>query len=293
VHTEVENQKKQLHDERPAQQQNPPGSEAAMQPQPMAEDISYKAAGKLEGKVALITGGDSGIGRATAILFAKEGADIVIAYLSEHEDALQTRRRVEQIGRRCLTLDGDVGNEEFCKRCVERTVSELGKLDILVNNAAQQFPQKSIEDITAEQLDRTFRSNIYSQFFMTKAAMKHLKEGATIINTASVTAYRGSPELLDYSSTKGAIIAFTRSLALALAKRKIRVNAVAPGPIWTPLIPSTFPPEKVEKFGSDTALERAGQPSEVATCFVFLASDDSSYITGQVLHPNGGEVVNT
>ncbi|HYF51468.1 MAG TPA: SDR family oxidoreductase [Planctomycetota bacterium] len=290
---EVEETKKQLHEERPAQQQNPPGSEADMKPQPMAEDIHYKAAGKLEGRVALITGGDSGIGRATAILYAKEGADVAIAYLSEHEDALQTRRMVEKEGRRCITLDGDLGKEEFCKRCVERVIAEFGKLDILVNNAAQQFPKKSIEEITEEQLDRTFRSNIYSYFFLTKAAMPHLKEGATIINTTSVTAYRGSPELLDYSSTKGAIVAFTRSLSLALASKKIRVNGVAPGPIWTPLIPSTFPPEKVKEFGSDTALGRAGQPSEVATCFVFLASDDSSYITGQVLHPNGGEVINT
>jgi len=293
VPTEVEAEKKKLHDERSAQQQNQPGSEADMKPKPMAEDIHYKAAGKLEGRVALITGGDSGIGRATAILFAKEGADVVIAYLSEHEDALETRKLVEKEGRRCFTLDGDLGKEAFCKRCVEKTMQEFGRLDILVNNAAQQFPQKNIEDITEEQLERTFRSNIYSQFFMTKAAMPHLKEGATIINTSSVTAYRGSPQLLDYSATKGAIISFTRSLALALAKKKIRVNAVAPGPIWTPLIPSTLPPEKVENFGSDTPLERAGQPSEVATCFVFLASDDSSYITGQVLHPNGGEVVNT
>lgn len=292
IEQEQEQKGQEQQEERPPQQQTPPGSEAAMHPPPMAEDSEYKPAGKLLGKVALITGGDSGIGRATAIIFAKEGADVVISYLQEHEDALKTRQSVEKEGRRCITLDGDVGNEAFCQRCVERAVQEFGRLDILVNNAAQQFPQESIEGITEEQLLRTFRSNIFSQFFMAKAALKYLKEGAAIINTASVTAYRGSPKLLDYSATKGAIVAFTRSLSQALAEKKIRVNAVAPGPIWTPLIPSTFPAAKVEKFGADTALGRAGQPAEVAPCFVFLASSDSSYMTGQVLHPNGGEIVN-
>jgi NAD(P)-dependent dehydrogenase (short-subunit alcohol dehydrogenase family) len=290
---QTEEKKERLHDERPGeQQQRPPGSEADMKPRPMAEDRHYKAAGKLEGRVALITGGDSGIGRATAILYAKEGADVAIVYLSEHEDALETRKLVEKEGRRCITIDGDVGIEAFCQKAVEKTVHTFGKLDILINNAAQQFPKDSIEEISEQQLERTFRSNIFSCFFMAKAALKHLKEGACIINTTSVTAYRGSPKLLDYSSTKGAMVAFTRSLALSLAEKKIRVNAVAPGPIWTPLIPSTFPAEKVEKFGDNTPLGRAGQPSEVAPCFVFLGCDDSSYMTGQVLHPNGGEVVN-
>lgn len=290
----TEEKKTELHEQREANQPQPrPGDEAKMKPRPMAEDREYKAAGKLDGRAALITGGDSGIGRATAILFAKEGADVAIVYLKEHKDADETCRLVEKEGRRCIKIAGDAGDEQFCIDAVERTVRELGKLDILVNNAAEQFPQESIEDISAEQLERTFRSNIYSYFFMAKAALKHLHEGSTIINTTSVTAYRGSPKLLDYSATKGAIVAFTRSLSLSLIEKKIRVNGVAPGPIWTPLIPSTFPPEKVEAFGDKTPMGRVGQPSEVAPCFVFLASDDSSYISGQILHPNGGEVVNT
>lgn len=277
----------------PAQhQERRPGLESAMQPQPKAEDRQYRAAGKLEGKTALITGGDSGIGRAIAILYAKEGADVAIMYLNEHEDAKETQRQVEQEGRRCLTIAGDIGDEQFCQQAVQRTVSELGRLDILVNNAAEQHPQESIEDITAEQLERTFRTNIFSFFFMTKAALKHLHKGSAIINTTSVTAYKGSPQLLDYSSTKGAIVAFTRSLSQSLIKKGIRVNGVAPGPIWTPLIPSTFPEEKVENFGADTPMQRAGQPEEVANCYVFLASDDASYMAGQILHVNGGEVVN-
>jgi NAD(P)-dependent dehydrogenase (short-subunit alcohol dehydrogenase family) len=263
-----------------------------MTPRPEFERPQYKPANKLEGKVALITGGDSGIGRSVAVHFAKEGADIAISYLNEQEDAEETKRQVEQEGRRCILIPGDIGQEDVCRQSVEQTVSQLGKLDILVNNAAEQHPQESIEDITEEQLDRTFRTNIYSYFFLVKAAMPHLKEGSCIINTTSVTAYAGSPQLLDYSSTKGAIVAFTRSLSQALAEKKIRVNGVAPGPIWTPLIPSTFPEEHVEKFGADTPLKRAGQPDEVAPCFVFLACSDSSYITGQILHPNGGEVVN-
>ena len=276
----------------PQTQDQRPGLETEMTPRPVSDDRQYRGSGKLEGKVALITGGDSGIGRAVAIFFAREGADVAVAYLNEHEDAEETKRLVEAEGRRCITLAGDIGREEFCRQLVEQTVGELGKLDVLVNNAAEQHPQESIEDISAEQLERTFRTNIFAQFFLAKAALPHLKEGSTIINTTSVTAYRGSPQLLDYSSTKGAIVSFTRSLSKNLAEKKIRVNGVAPGPIWTPLIVSTFPEEKVESFGGDTPLQRAGQPEEVAPCYVFLASDDSSYITGQVLHPNGGEIVN-
>jgi len=263
-----------------------------MRPRPESEDRDYRGCGKLVGKVALITGGDSGIGRAVAIAFVKEGAAVSISYLNEHGDAEDTRRRIEDLGGRCLLTAGDVGHEDFCRKIVEDTFNHFGRLDILVNNAAEQHPQKSITDITAEQLERTFRTNIFSYFFLTKHALPHLKSGAAIINTTSVTAYRGSPELLDYSATKGAIVAFTRSLALALAEKGIRVNGVAPGPIWTPLIPSTFPAEKVAKFGSDVPMGRAGQPEEVAPSYVFLASDDSSFMAGQVLHPNGGEVVN-
>jgi NAD(P)-dependent dehydrogenase (short-subunit alcohol dehydrogenase family) len=217
---------------------------------------------------------------------------VAIVYLSEQEDAQETKRLVEAEGKRCLTIPGDVGDETFCQQAVQQTVQELGHLDILVNNAAEQHPQESIEKITAEQLERTFRTNIFGMFFMTKAAMPQLKEGSTIINTTSVTAYKGNPQLLDYSSTKGAIVAFTRSLSQSLVEKGIRVNGVAPGPIWTPLIPSTFPEEKVESFGAQVPMQRAGQPEEVAPCYVFLAADDSSYISGQILHPNGGEVVN-
>ena len=276
----------------PQQQQQRPGHESEMRPLPQAEDRTYRGSGKLEGKVGLITGGDSGIGRAVAILYAKEGADVAIVYLNEHEDARETQRQVEEEGRRCVLIAGDIGSESFCQQAVQQTVDELGRLDILVNNAAEQHPQKSIEAISAEQLERTFRTNIFSMFYLTKAALKHLKQGSAIINTTSVTAYRGSPELLDYSSTKGAIVAFTRALSQNVIEKGIRVNAVAPGPIWTPLIPSTFDAEKVASFGSDVPMGRAGQPEEVANCYVFLASDDSSYIAGQVLHPNGGEIVN-
>ena len=276
----------------PQQQDRQPGIESEMTPRPKAEDRAYKGCGKLKDKVALITGGDSGIGRAVAICYAKEGADVSIVYLNEHSDAEETRRQVEEEGRRCLLIAGDVGDEAFCGEAVERTVSELGRLDILVNNAAEQHPQDSIEKISAEQLERTFRTNIFSFFFLTKAALRHLKEGSAIINTTSVTAYKGNPQLIDYSSTKGAIVAFTRALSNSLVEKGIRVNGVAPGPIWTPLIPSTFPPEKVASFGANVPMKRAGQPEEVAPCYVFLASDDSSYIAGQILHPNGGEVVN-
>jgi NAD(P)-dependent dehydrogenase (short-subunit alcohol dehydrogenase family) len=276
----------------PQHQRKQPGRQHKMRPRPRSGARDYAGCGKLRDKVALITGGDSGIGRAVGVLFAKEGADVAIVYLNEHRDARETKQLVEAEGRKCLLLAGDVGSEEFCKDAVHQTSREFGRINILVNNAAEQHPQESITNITEKQLERTFRTNIFSMFFMTKAAMRHFRKGGNIINTTSVTAYQGSPELLDYSSTKGAIVAFTRSLAQALADRKIRVNAVAPGPIWTPLIPSTFSAKEVATFGSDTPLGRAGEPEEVATCFVFLASDDSSYITGQVLHPNGGRVVN-
>lgn len=214
-------------------------------------------------------------------------------YLNEEEDAQETRRLVEKEGRRCFTLAGDIGDEAFCRDAVQKAVGELGGLDVLVNNAAEQHPQESIEDITAEQLERTFRTNIFSMFYLTKAALPHLKEGSAIVNTTSVTAYKGSPQLLDYSSTKGAIVAFTRSLSMSLVEKGIRVNGVAPGPIWTPLIPATFPEDKVAEFGADVPMKRSGQPEEVARCFVFLASDDASYISDQILHPNGGEIVNS
>jgi NAD(P)-dependent dehydrogenase (short-subunit alcohol dehydrogenase family) len=263
-----------------------------MRPRPRAEDEKHRGSGKLQDNVAIITGGDSGIGRAVAIAFAKEGADVAVVYLEEQKDAKETKRLVEEHGRTCLLIEGDVGEEAFCRKAVEETVKEFSKIDVLVNNAAEQHPQDSIEKISEKQLERTFRTNIFSFFFMVKAAMKHLKKGAAIINTTSVTAYKGSAHLLDYSSTKAAIVAFTRSLSQALAEKCIRVNGVAPGPIWTPLIPSTFPPEEVETFGSDVPLGRPGQPEEVAPSYVFLASDDSSYMTGQVLHPNGGTIVN-
>jgi len=277
----------------PAQhQERQPGREHKMKPRPRAEDKTHRGTGKLRDKVAIITGGDSGIGRAVAIAFAKEDADVSVLYLQEDKDANETKRLVEKAGRKCLLIAGDVGQEGFCRKAVEQTVKEFGKIDILVNNAAEQHPQESIEKITEKQLERTFRTNIFSMFFMTKAVLKHLKKGAAIINTTSVTAYKGSPQLLDYSSTKGAITAFTRSLSQALADKAIRVNGVAPGPIWTPLIPSTFPAKDVETFGSDVPLGRPGQPEEIAPSFVFLACDDSSYMTGQILHPNGGTVVN-
>jgi NAD(P)-dependent dehydrogenase (short-subunit alcohol dehydrogenase family) len=273
-------------------QKRQPGREHKMKPRPRSDNEKHRGSGKLRNKVAIITGGDSGIGRAVAVAFAKEGADVAIVYLEEHKDANETKRLVEENGRRCLLVSGDVGQEGFCRKAVGQIVKELGKIDILVNNAAEQHPQESIEKITEKQLERTFRTNIFSFFFMTKAAMKYLSKGGAIINTTSVTAYKGSAHLLDYSSTKGAITAFTRSLSQALADKRIRVNGVAPGPIWTPLIPSTFPPQEVETFGSDAPLGRPGQPEEVAPSYVFLASDDSSYMTGQILHPNGGTVVN-
>ncbi|OKP75758.1 NAD(P)-dependent oxidoreductase [Paenibacillus sp. P3E] len=276
----------------PQVQDRQPGIESEMNPRPEFETSSYKAAGKLLGKAALITGGDSGIGRAVAVHFAKEGADVVISYLNEHSDAEETKRQVEQEGRKCILIAGDIGVEAFCQNLINRAVEGLGKLDILINNAAEQHPQDKIEDITSEQLERTFRTNIFSMFYLTKAAMPHLKKGSTIINTTSITAYRGSPQLLDYSSTKGAILSFTRSLSMNLAEKGIRVNAVAPGPIWTPLIPSTFDAKKVSEFGGTQPMQRPGQPEELAPAYVYLASDDSSYVSGQVMHVNGGEIVN-
>ncbi|PYI90655.1 MAG: NAD(P)-dependent oxidoreductase [Verrucomicrobia bacterium] len=276
----------------PQHQKRQPGRQYKMRPQPRSGTSDYVGCVKLRDKVALITGGDSGIGRAVAVLFAKEGADISVVYFNEHKDARETKRLVEAQGRKCILVAGDIGRETFCRSAVTQTKRELGAIDILVNNAAEQHPQENITRVTEKQLERTFRTNIFAMFFLTKAVMPHFRKRGVIINTASVTAYQGSPELLDYSATKGAIVAFTRSLSQALAKKKIRVNAVAPGPIWTPLIPSTFPAKEVAIFGSDTPLGRAGEPEDVATSFVFLASDDSSYMTGQVLHPNGGRVVN-
>lgn len=266
-----------------------PGKQHQMHPEPEIIREGYTGSGKLFNKVALITGGDSGIGRSIAVHFAREGANVAIAYLNETEDAQKTKSLVESEGRTCLLLQGDVKAPSFCKECVASCVSQLGALDIVVNNAAVQFPKNSIEDIDTEQLHTTFETNIYPYFYIVKAALPHLGKSSAIINTASVTAYRGSSHLLDYSSTKGAIVSFTRSLSKILASKNIRVNAVAPGPIWTPLIPATF--DDVSDFGQDTPLGRAGQPSEVAPAYVFLASHDSSYITGQVLHVNGGELI--
>ncbi|MFD1991202.1 SDR family oxidoreductase [Paenibacillus nicotianae] len=276
----------------PQHQEKQPGIESEMTPRPEYKAPAYQAAGKLKDKVAIITGGDSGIGRAVAVLYAKEGADVAIVYKDEHSDAEETKQAVEQEGRKCILLPGDVGDESFAKQAVEQTVSELGKLDIVVNNAAEQHVQQSIVDITAEQLERTFRTNIFGMFFITKAAVPHLKEGSTIINTTSVTAYRGEPVLLDYSSTKGAITAFTRALSMNIVEKGIRVNAVAPGPIWTPLIPASFDEEKVSKFGASQPMKRPGQPEEVAPAYVYLASTDSSYVSGQIIHVNGGEIIN-
>ncbi|MCE7887019.1 MAG: SDR family oxidoreductase [Alphaproteobacteria bacterium PRO2] len=276
----------------PQHQNRQPGHETEMIPEPQSFMENYKAAGKLEGKVALVTGGDSGIGRAVCIAFAKEGADVAFIYLEENEDAEITAEHIEQEGARCVKIRGDIGDKGFCEKSVASVIKEFGRLDILVNNAAEQHPEQDFEKITEEQLHRTFSTNIFGMMFMTQAALPHLKKGAAIINTASITAYQGHPKLVDYSATKGAVVTFTRSLADNLVSKKIRVNAVAPGPIWTPLIPSTFGALEVATFGTDTPMKRPGQPDEVAPSFVFLACDDSSYMTGQVLHPNGGTVVN-
>lgn len=277
----------------PQHQDQQPGNESQMTPKPQAENRHLSGSDKLAGKVAVISGGDSGIGRAVAYAFAKEGANICITYLNEHEDANETKNKIEQkYKHRCICIAGDIGEEKFCQEVINKTLQEFGHIDILVNNAAEQYPQKSLEDITEEQLERTFRTNIFSYFYLTKAALPHLKEGSCIINTTSVVAYQGSPKLLDYSATKGAIVAFTRSLSQALVDRGIRVNGVAPGPIWTPLIPASFDEEKVAKFGQNVPMKRPGQPKEISPSYVFLASQESSYITGQVLHPNGGVIVN-
>lgn len=276
----------------PPQQQPEPGKEGEMNPRPEFRGEDYKAAGKLQGKVAIITGGDSGIGRSVAVLFAREGADVVILYLDQHQDADETRRVVEEQGRQCLTFAGDVADQAVCKNLVDETLAKFGKVDILVNNAAEQHPQERFEDITQQQWEKTFRTNVFGMFQMTQAVLPHLGKGASIINTTSVTAYKGNPMLIDYSSTKGAIVGFTRALAMSLAERGIRVNGVAPGPIWTPLIPSTFDADKVAEFGANVPLKRPGQPEEVAPAYVYLASSDSSYVSGQVIHVNGGTVVN-
>ncbi|MBA2771522.1 MAG: SDR family oxidoreductase [Sphingomonas sp.] len=266
-----------------------PGHESRLEPKPDWEP-RYPGSGRLDGKVALITGADSGIGRATAALFAREGADVAISYLCEHDDAKKTKAIVEQEGRRAITIAGDLGSKDFCEQVVKQTVDELGRLDILVNNAGEQHWDKDIRDISEDQLRRTFQTNIFAMFFLTQAARPHLKKGSSVINCTSVTMYKGAPILLDYSSTKGAITAFTRSLALNLAEAGIRVNAVAPGPIWTPLNPfGGQPKEKIPEFGKDTPMGRPGQPNEGAPSFLFLACEDASYMTGQVLHPDGGD----
>lgn len=273
-------------------QKEQPGHTEEMHPQPIEVDENYKGSGKLKGKTAIVTGGDSGIGRSVSLYFAKEGADVAIVYLNEHEDANKTKDMLENEGVRCMLLAGDVGDSSFCREIVDQVKSEFGKIDILVNNAAEQHVQESLLDISDEQLEKTFRTNIFSMFYLTKAVLPHLSKGSSIINTASITAYQGHPQLMDYSSTKGAIVSFTRALANNIADKGIRVNGVAPGPIWTPLIPATFPADKVKEFGKNAPLGRAGQPSELAPAYVYLASDDSSYVSGQVIHVNGGSVVN-
>jgi NAD(P)-dependent dehydrogenase (short-subunit alcohol dehydrogenase family) len=276
----------------PQQQAHQPGSEATTELRPQAEMLHYRGAGKLAGKTALISGGDSGIGRAVAIGFAKEGADVAILYLDEHEDAQETMRHILDAGRLTLAISGDVGNSSFCNDAVAQVVQRFGRIDILVNNAAEQHLQPDFTQIQDTQIERTFRTNIFGPFFLTRAALPHIPDGGAIVNTSSVTAYQGNPALIDYASTKGAIVAFTRSLAKALLDRNIRVNAVAPGPIWTPLIPASYPAEKVAEHGKHAPMERPGQPDEVAPCYIFLASADASYMSGQVLHPNGGTIVN-
>ena len=284
---------KPTHPIRPRQHQtHQPGSQRRMVPVPRGNAAEYRASERLVGKSVLITGGDSGIGRAVAVAFAKEGADIAVVYLEEHEDAQETKRLVESAGRRCILLSGDIGREPFCRSAVARTIAAFGRLDVLVNNAAEHHPLKDPAAITAAQVERIFRTNVFSAFHFIRHALPHLRKGSSIINTVSVVAYRGSPELVDYSATKGALLAMTRSLSLALSKRGIRVNAVAPGPIWTPLIASSFSAKEVAEFGSNSPMGRAGEPDEVAPAFTYLACDDSSFVSGQCLHVNGGEVVN-
>jgi NAD(P)-dependent dehydrogenase (short-subunit alcohol dehydrogenase family) len=278
---------------RKPQHQARPGIELKMKPQPVSDAPGKRGCGKLLNKIALVTGGDSGIGKAVAILFAKEGADIAISYLNEHRDATETKQIIErEYGRKCLLIPGDISKEKHCQVVVSKTIKQFARIDVLVNNAAVHYESKSLADLATKNLLKTFHTNIFSMFWITKAALPYMKERGSIINTTSVTAYRGSAELIDYASTKGAIVSFTRSLSASLAKQGIRVNAVAPGPIWTPLIVSSFEAKKVAKHGSDVPLKRAGEPVEVAPCYLFLASDDASYITGQVMHPNGGEIVN-
>lgn len=272
-------------------QNKQPGKESSMHSKPIAQ-TPYPGIGKLKHKVAIITGGDSGIGKAVALSYAKEGADIVIVYLDEHEDAKETQQKIFNLGRECLLFAGDVADHDFCHDVIKKTYDEFGKIDILVNNAAVQFPQEEPENITPEQIEKTFRTNIFSYFYMTLAALPYLKEGSCIINTTSVTAYKGSAHLIDYSATKGAIVSFTRSLASALVKRGIRVNGVAPGPVWTPLITASFSEDQITHFGEQVPMERPAQPAEIAPTYVFLASQEGSYYSGQILHPNGGVVVN-
>lgn len=278
----------------PKQHQNQkPGKEYKMNPRPIFEHEAFNGVGKsLDGKVAIITGGDSGIGRAVAIAYANEGADVVIIYLNEIEDAEETKNIIEDRGKKCLLIEGDISCEQFCYTAVKKVIEAFKKIDILINNTGYQCEQQGILDISNEQLEKTFKTNIFSMFYMTKAVLPHLREGSSIINTASITAYEGHETLIDYSSSKGAVVSFTRSLSTSLAKQKIRVNAVAPGPIWTPLIVDTFDENKVETFGQNTPMGRAGQPVELAGAYVFLASNNASYITGQVIHVNGGKIVN-
>ena len=277
---------------RRAQKQERPGLELKMNPKPIS-DTPKAGSGKLKDKIALITGGDSGIGKAVALLFAKEGADIALAYLNEEADALETKNIIEtQYGRRCLLLPYDISKERNCMQVVQKTISKFGRIDVLVNNAGMHYERKSLNEISSPEMIQTFATNVFSIFWITSQALLHMKKGAVIVNTASVTAYRGSSTLIDYASTKGAIVSFTRSLSANLIEKGIRVNGVAPGPIWTPLIVSSFDPKKVSEFGSDVPMKRAGQPAEIAPCYLFFACDDSSYITGQFLHPNGGEIVN-
>jgi len=272
-------------------QKEQPGKEHKMDPRPDSE-VGNSQKGRLEGKVAIVTGGDSGIGRAVTRAFVKEGASVVIAYLNEEKDAEELQDILKDYGNKCLFIAGDVSDDKHCVEIVKQTLKKFGKLDVLVNNAAVQFPQKSLLDIDNDQLLHTFKTNVFSYFYLTRSALPHMKSGASIINTTSVTAYRGSDRLIDYSATKGAIVGFTRALANNLAAKKIRVNGVAPGPIWTPLIPATFTKKEVAVFGKDTPMGRPGQPNEVAPAYVFLASDEASYISGQVIHPNGGEIIN-